>query len=158
MPSTTFLCKSVQMLAAGYAAVGYESTFQADGEFHPDTSTITEGMGPMTNSGYRFRTLIVDDDSSIIKLIAATLNRKMSDVLEVTSTLEPTYVWGMAASGQVDICVTDMNMPMINGFKLLKQLKELNPLTQVIFLTAHRRSKRRVPRSVWVQMTFWPNH
>ena len=91
----------------------------------------------MTDSAARYRTLIVDDDAAMVKLIATILNARMSDVLEVTSTIEPAYVWGMAASGNVDICITDMNMPAINGFKLLKQLKELNPLTQVIFLTAH---------------------
>ncbi len=88
-------------------------------------------------SGHKLRTLIVDDDASMTRLVAATLNRCMSDSLDITSTIEPAHVWGLAASGSVDICVTDMNMPAINGFKLLKQLKELNPLTQVIFLTAH---------------------
>ena len=91
----------------------------------------------MTDSATRYQTLVVDDDAAMVKLIASALNRRMSDVLDVSSTIEPAYVWGMAASGKVDICITDMNMPAINGFKLLKQLKELNPLTQVIFLTAH---------------------
>ncbi len=91
----------------------------------------------MLDNVQKYRTLVVDDDPSMVKLIAATLTRRMSDLLEVTTTLEPAYVWGMAATGNVDICITDMDMPSINGFKLLKQLKELNPLTQVIFLTAH---------------------
>ncbi len=85
----------------------------------------------------RFRTLIVDDDPLMVRLIGTMLKRHMSESLEITTTVEPAYVWGMAAGGHVDICITDMNMPAINGFKLLKQLKELNPLTQVIFLTAH---------------------
>lgn len=95
------------------------------------------GHAIVTANLQKFRTLIVDDDSSMVRLVAAMLNRHLSDLLDVTSTIEPAYVWGMAASGNVDICITDMNMPTINGFKLLKQLKELNPLTQVIFLTAH---------------------
>ncbi len=85
----------------------------------------------------RLRTLVVDDDPAMTKLIAVTLNQRMSDLLDVTSTIEPAYVWGVAATGNVDICLTDMDMPSINGFKLLKQLKELNPLTQVIFFTGH---------------------
>lgn len=91
----------------------------------------------MTEAKQKFQTLIVDDDPSMVRLIASMLNRRLSDVLDVTSTVEPAYVWGMAASGNVDICITDMHMPSVNGFKLLKQLKDLNPLTQVIFLTAH---------------------
>lgn len=113
------------------------TTVTAVGEFRPDTSGELGEMATMTGDGHKFRTLIVDDDSSIVKLIAATLNRRMSELLEVSSTIEPAYVWGMAASGKADICVTDMDMPAINGFKLLQQLKELNSLTQVIFLTAH---------------------
>jgi DNA-binding NtrC family response regulator len=82
-------------------------------------------------------TLIVDDDISIVKLVESALRRQFPELLEVSGTIEPGYVWGMAASRKVDICVTDMNMPTINGFKLLKHLKGINPLTQVIFLTAH---------------------
>jgi len=82
-------------------------------------------------------TLVVDDDISIVKLVQATLIRQFPELMDVSGTDDPGYVWGMAASRKVDICVTDMNMPTINGFKLLKQLKDINPLTQVIFLTAH---------------------
>ncbi len=85
----------------------------------------------------RQRTLVVDDDPLMTQLTAHTLKQHMGDVVEVFTTTRPAYVWGLANSGKVDICITDMNMPQINGFKLLRLLKDLNPLTQVIFLTAH---------------------
>jgi DNA-binding NtrC family response regulator len=88
-------------------------------------------------TGQKLGTLVVDDDIAIVKLVEATLRRQFPELLEVNGTIDPGYVWGIAATRQVDICVTDMNMPTINGFKLLKQLKDINPLTQVIFLTAH---------------------
>lgn len=91
----------------------------------------------MAASAQKLGTLIVDDDISMVKLVEATLNRQFSELLDIRGTVEPGYVWGLVASRKVDICVTDMNMPTINGFKLLQQLKDINPLTQVIFLTAH---------------------
>lgn len=133
-------CNDVQICAT-LGGEEYQRTFLKPHLWQLGNSALTRqakfgGMATMTGDGHKFRTLIVDDDSSIVRLIAATLNRRMSDLLEVSSTIEPAYVWGMAASGKVDICVTDMDMPAINGFRLLRQLKELNPLTQVIFLTA----------------------
>lgn len=91
----------------------------------------------MSASNTKLRTLVVDDDESMAKLLGLTLKREFSSELELTTTIDPTMVWGLAAEGKVDLCITDMDMPAINGFKLLKQLKQLNPLTQVIFLTAH---------------------
>ena len=85
----------------------------------------------------KLQLLVVDDDASMAKLIGATLSKEFVESHDLTVTIEPTLVWGLAAKGDVDICVTDMDMPQINGFKLLKQLKQINPLTQVIFLTAH---------------------
>ena len=91
----------------------------------------------MSASNPKLRTLVVDDDESMAKLLGLTLKREFSSELELTTTVDSTMVWGLAAEGKVDLCITDMDMPAINGFKLLKQLKQLNPLTQVIFLTAH---------------------
>ena len=93
----------------------------------------------VTMPGYadKLKTLIVDDDTMIVKLVKATLDRRMSQWLDVIGTADPGFVWGTAATENVDICITDMNMPSMNGFHLLKELKELNPLTQVVFLTGH---------------------
>lgn len=91
----------------------------------------------MQTSETKHHVLVVDDDESIVRLIGATLARRLHATIDVTTTIEPAFAWGRAAEAKVDICITDMNMPHINGFKLLKHLKALNPLTQVIFLTAH---------------------
>ncbi len=90
----------------------------------------------MITADSKLRALVVDDDESMAKLLGTTLSREFASELELTTTIDPTMVWGLAAEGKVDLCISDMDMPSINGFKLLKQLKQLNPLTQVIFLTA----------------------
>ena len=85
----------------------------------------------------KLRLLVVDDDESMAQLIGKTLAKEFATTHQVTIATEGALVWGLAAKGEVDVCVTDMDMPDINGFRLLKELKHINPLTQVIFLTAH---------------------
>ena len=55
----------------------------------------------------------------------------------ITSTNNAEMAIGLSYSSQFELCVTDLNMPGANGFKILKLLMKENPLTQVIMLTAH---------------------
>jgi DNA-binding response OmpR family regulator len=83
------------------------------------------------------RTVVVDDDTAIVKLITRILDKKFGDILSVTGYTEVETVLGLAKANQVDLCITDLDMPRVNGLKCLKQLKKANSLTQVIILTAH---------------------
>jgi len=52
------------------------------------------------------------------------------------SCTEPERAAGICISEEVDILFTDLNMPNLNGFTLLKQVKKRNVLTQVVILSA----------------------
>lgn len=91
----------------------------------------------MNNRNASIRTLIVDDDNAICQLVSKILGRQFGDDLAITSTNNADMAIGLSHSSQFELCVTDLNMPSANGFKILKLLKNMNPLTQVIMLTAH---------------------
>lgn len=78
--------------------------------------------------------LIVDDESTMRNLLEKILAREgyqMHSVGNGRAALE--YL----KNHKVDIVVSDMKMPEMDGFELLKNLKELHPGVGVIIMTAH---------------------
>jgi len=89
------------------------------------------------------RILIVDDDERQRTALAAMLadgdyeTQMAADGLEALERLE---------SFDADVIVTDLVMPRMDGFELLRRLKEQGDLTPAIALTPSAASKRRSPR------------
>ena len=83
------------------------------------------------------RTLVVDDDDSICDLVCQILNKRFEDTLSITSTNNVEKALGMVVANQFELCITDLDMPEINGFRIMKMLKKSDALSQTIFLTAH---------------------
>ena len=80
--------------------------------------------------------LLVDDDQSILRLLRYILESHFLDSILLTSCTEPEHAVGLCISEEVDILFTDLNMPNLNGFNLLKQVKAKSVLTQVVILSA----------------------
>jgi DNA-binding response OmpR family regulator len=83
------------------------------------------------------RTLVVDDDNDMCVLVCKILNKRFGDSLAITITSNVEMAIGMVIANQFELCITDLDMPEINGFKILKMLKQSNALSQTVFLTAH---------------------
>ena len=81
------------------------------------------------------RTLVIDDDKSITRLICKFLADRFAERLAITDDVQ--MALGMVTANQFDLCITDLDMPSVNGFKLLKAIKEIDTLTQVIILTGY---------------------
>ena len=80
--------------------------------------------------------LIVDDDPSILALLRRIFESYFLDSILLTSCTEPERAAGLCISEEIDILFTDLNMPNLNGFTLLKHVKARNVLTQVVILSA----------------------
>lgn len=91
----------------------------------------------MTSNKEPIRTLVVDDDNAVCQIVCRILTNRYGDELAITSTNNAEMAIGMAIANRFELCVSDLEMPGINGFKILKSLKQSNPLTQVILLTGH---------------------
>ncbi len=80
------------------------------------------------------RIWVVDDDSAIRWVLERTIK---SAHLDCDVFSEPTKVLIKLQKSQPDVLITDLRMPNMDGFSLLKKLKADYPTLPVIIMTAH---------------------
>lgn len=78
--------------------------------------------------------LVVDDSASMRNMVTATLQ---SDGHQVTDAGDGQAALNKAKSGQFDAVVTDLNMPIMDGIELVKNLRSLPTYkyTPILLLT-----------------------
>ncbi|MDX1964927.1 MAG: response regulator [Pirellulales bacterium] len=81
--------------------------------------------------------LIVDDDATMARLLAKVTERAFGGELRVESIIDPHTALKRIEQGGVDILLTDLEMPGIDGIDILKYAKRRNAYTQVIVLTGN---------------------
>jgi len=79
------------------------------------------------------RLLLLEDDSLLSEVIVEHLEYYGYSVTPVYNGLEAEEI---IYKEQFDILLLDVNVPMINGFELLKELRESNNMTPTIFITS----------------------
>jgi len=80
------------------------------------------------------RVLVVDDESSVGKIVATALERDGHSVTRVDGGR------GAVAAldqGGIELVVTDLRMPDVDGLAVLKKARGLSPPIDVILMTAH---------------------
>ena len=86
----------------------------------------------------KLKTLIVDDESELRKSVASILKTSVSDVefeiSEATNGLEAIH---KVKESSWDLILMDVKMPEVDGLEALKQIKEHDPRTFVVIMTAH---------------------
>jgi two-component system NtrC family response regulator len=78
--------------------------------------------------------LIVDDEALYRQLLTSRLGRagyRLSEAADGEAALD------CAQNGVVDLALVDIKMPGIDGIEVLKRLKALDPLVEVVILTGH---------------------
>ncbi len=78
-------------------------------------------------------TLIVDDDESILDLVRLHLR---SSGIHADIACGPHDALEKLAAGRYRVVVSDIDMPQMSGIQLAERIRELDPLIQVIMLTA----------------------
>lgn len=81
-----------------------------------------------------YRLLIIDDESIVGKRMDQTFTKQ--GFLVETFT-DPVAALEAARQQPFDIVVTDLKMQKIDGLEVLRQIKEINPATQVIIITGY---------------------
>src|SRR5262249_42594505 len=80
------------------------------------------------------RILVVDDDPLILETVSDWLNFEQHTVKVVRSGPAG---WESLKTGKFDLVILDWDMPELNGFEILKRLRDSGDRTRVIMLTGH---------------------
>lgn len=78
--------------------------------------------------------LIIDDEPDIRELLEITLGRMGIDTL---CAADLTVAKQMATENEIDLCLTDMNLPDGNGIEFVDFLQKTKPQVPVAVITAH---------------------
>ncbi|MGE5409319.1 MAG: sigma-54-dependent transcriptional regulator [Clostridiales bacterium] len=78
--------------------------------------------------------LIIDDDESIRKTITNYLKRQGYEVLSAPDGIKG---FETAEKEQIDLVISDIRMPGLNGLEVLEKVKAMDSHIQVILITAH---------------------
>ncbi len=85
--------------------------------------------------------LIVDDEKNYPKILGEVIKEEGFIPLTASSSLEALDIM---RARSVDLVLTDVMMPGIDGIELLKQIKDMSPDMPVIVMTAHGSVERAV--------------
>ncbi len=80
------------------------------------------------------RVLIVDDESSMREMLSIALG---DEGWQVHSAPDGEAALALLGKKPVDVVVSDIRMPGMNGMELLRYVREQSPVTEVILITAH---------------------
>ena len=78
--------------------------------------------------------LVVDDEEMMRSLLLKILSR---EGFKVEAAEDGIHALEHLSSSKYDVVISDMKMPRMNGFELLKESKERHPDTAVIIMTAY---------------------
>ena len=81
--------------------------------------------------------ILVDDDTIVLKGSIEVMEEVMPDASVVGFT-NPNEVLQFAQSNRIALALLDIEMGRVSGLDLCRSLLELNPMTNVVFLTSYR--------------------
>jgi DNA-binding NtrC family response regulator len=81
--------------------------------------------------------LLVDDDPCMLHLLYDVIAEACGSGVDVRAINSASDARAYIEQNLVDILVTDLEMPGINGIELLRCAKHKNPCAQVLFITGH---------------------
>ena len=80
------------------------------------------------------RVLLVDDEKDFLEVLIRRLSKRQVNVDGVSSGEEALQYLQVRP---IDVAVLDVKMPGMDGITVLREIKKLNPLIEVIMLTGH---------------------
>lgn len=84
-----------------------------------------------------YKVLLVDDEELVIKGISSLISWEQHGFELLAAASNGKQALELFRSNPVDIVITDIRMPVMDGLQLIKQLKEESPLTEYIVLSGY---------------------
>jgi DNA-binding NtrC family response regulator len=79
--------------------------------------------------------IILDDEQEILDLLNKFFTR--TDMFKIIKHINPLDAIETIKTNKIDILLTDIMMPQMNGIEVLKEVKNFNPSIKVIIMTAY---------------------
>jgi DNA-binding NtrC family response regulator len=76
----------------------------------------------------------VDDEEEFVETLAQRLEVRDFDVITATNGADALE---RVANEEIDLVILDVQMPGVDGVQVLRRIKQIKPLTEVIMLTGH---------------------
>ena len=83
--------------------------------------------------------LVIDDDPALLRSVEEFLKARGYGVHLASCGEDGLAILGREA---IDIVVADVNMPGMDGFEVLRQVRQLSPTTEVIIITGYKESEQ----------------
>lgn len=80
--------------------------------------------------------LLVEDEDMVRRMLRAALTRAGYRVWEASNGADAIEKWSGAIE-RIDLVITDIVMPMMNGLKLTEELRSRRPDIKVVFMSGH---------------------
>jgi len=89
--------------------------------------------------------LLVDDEPSVVKLVSTVLGSLGHETLTALNGLEGLAIYRSYA-GLIDLIITDLQMPVMDGYELVGRIRETNPNARIMCMSGF--SDREAPANV----------
>ena len=116
-----------------FSELGHGTTFKVylpipNSELAVDKSTQQDSSEPWQGSG---TILLVEDEEMLMTMVKVLLNKLGFSVIEASNGKEALELY-QKNSDDITLVVTDMGMPVMNGYELFRELKKLKPELPII--------------------------
>ncbi len=85
--------------------------------------------------GYKGRILVADDESQVREFMSDLLSGEKYQVITASNGVE---AMGIIASEDLDLVISDIRMPGLDGVEILKRVRQMKPDVQVILITGYQ--------------------
>ena len=95
---------------------------------------IDTSVSAPTPLNSKHRILVVDDEENVLTLLKSVLD---TDGFDVTAVSNAEQAWSLHLQSPFELVITDVRLGDMNGFELMKRIKEKDDQTEVIIITSY---------------------
>jgi YesN/AraC family two-component response regulator len=83
----------------------------------------------------KIRILFVEDELDLIKIISDTLDKLKANFITANNGVQALEIF--KNDKDIDLVVTDINMPIMNGLEFIEKIRETNKEFPIVIMSAH---------------------